>query len=83
MSKKDKIRLNSFAVDYQRWGENQGLYEAKASFSSKDMNFTISLPTDLGEKLLEVCKEEIGRASERALEKLTMMTREESKEAKQ
>jgi hypothetical protein len=73
----DKVLLNSFSVDRERWGENKGMYECKASFNTKGMDFSIMLSPELGDALVAVCKGKIAAASAVALEHLVMLAKED------
>ena len=73
---KDKIVLKDFRVELEVYGENKGLYTCTARFSTKGMDFTISLPPDLGELLVAACKGKIADASQQALNHLTTLAQQ-------
>jgi len=70
-TKKQKITLREFSVEKNRsWSENKEGYTCKARYSTKGMDFSINLPNELGNLLLELCKGEIAKNTTKALDLL-------------
>lgn len=67
----NKITLIEFSVEKnRRWESKEEGYTCKARYSAKNMDFTVKLPNELGNLLLEICKGEIAKNTSKALDLL-------------
>ena len=70
------IKLIKFEVelctDWASERPHKQFYKSKAHFTSKEMDFRINLPPDVGELVVKLLKGQIAEASQGALERLTL-----------
>jgi len=52
-----KVEIQSFKMEKERWGKNEGKYECKLTLNIGEHSATFLLPPDVGEKIVALCGE--------------------------
>lgn len=61
--KKSPMRLQKLEIEMARWGDNEGKYQGRASFTSKNADVAIKVSPAMAQKIIDMCADALIEAS--------------------